>query len=90
MLRRLIFVVVAAAGIAAAQDPPTLVGRLNHVEGSVSFQPGGVMIGFRCNQSPADGRRSDLCRRGCARGDPRPRHRLPFGLADRLRVYDLR
>src|SRR5258708_18911064 len=42
MLRRLIFVVVAAAGIAAAQDPPTLVGRLNHVEGSVSFQPGGV------------------------------------------------
>src|SRR3981081_2210048 len=42
MLRRLIFVAVAAAGIVAAQDPPTRVGRLRHVEGSVSFQPGGV------------------------------------------------
>jgi len=42
MFRRIIFVAVAAAGMVAAQDPPTRVGRLNHVEGSVSFQPGGV------------------------------------------------
>src|ERR1700730_11648569 len=42
MFRRIILVAVAAAGMVAAQDPPTRVGRLNHVEGSVSFQPGGV------------------------------------------------
>jgi hypothetical protein len=41
-MRRLLFLIVAAAGAVAAQDPPTCVGRLNYVSGSVSFQPGGV------------------------------------------------
>src|SRR5215813_7133766 len=33
---------MAATGLVAAQDPPTRIGRLNYVSGSVSFQPGGV------------------------------------------------
>src|SRR5579863_6690255 len=33
---------IAIAGVVAAQDPPTRVGRLNYESGSVSFQPGGV------------------------------------------------
>src|SRR5579863_9407719 len=33
---------IAIAGVVAAQDPPTRIGRLNYVSGSVSFQPGGV------------------------------------------------
>src|SRR5215831_3085254 len=41
-MRRLLFLIVAAAGVVAAQDPPACVGRLNYVSGSVSFQPGGV------------------------------------------------
>ena|SRR5579864_2575441 len=42
MSRRLLFLLVAAAGVVAAQDPSTRVGRLNYVSGSVSFEPGGV------------------------------------------------
>jgi hypothetical protein len=33
---------MAVAGVVAGQDPPTRVGRLNYVMGSVSYQPGGV------------------------------------------------
>ena len=42
MRQRLLFLIVAVAGAVAAQDPPTQVGRLNYVTGSVSFQPGGL------------------------------------------------
>jgi hypothetical protein len=42
MLSRLSFIALAAAGLLAAQDPPSRVGRLNFITGSVSFQPGGA------------------------------------------------
>ena len=42
MSQRLLFLMIAIAGVVAAQDPPTRIGRLNYVSGSVSFQPGGV------------------------------------------------
>ncbi len=42
MSRRLLILMMAVAGVATAQDPPTRIGRLNYVSGSVSFQPGGV------------------------------------------------
>lgn len=42
MSRGLLFLMIAVAGVVAAQDPPTRIGRLNYVTGSVSFQPGGV------------------------------------------------
>src|SRR5215831_3250898 len=42
MLNRVLMAALAAAGIAVAQDPPSIVGRLSYVQGSVSFQPGGV------------------------------------------------
>jgi len=42
MLKRLLLAALAAAGIAAAQDPPSMAGRLSYVQGSVSFQPGGI------------------------------------------------
>jgi hypothetical protein len=44
MLKRVLMAALVAAGIAAAQDqdPPSIVGRLSYVQGSVSFQPGGV------------------------------------------------
>src|SRR5712692_7876636 len=42
MSRRLVLLIIATVGTLAAQDPPTRVGRLNYVTGSVSFQPGGV------------------------------------------------
>ncbi len=42
MSKQLFLAVLAAAGIVAAQDPPSLAGRLSYVRGSVSFQPGGV------------------------------------------------
>jgi len=42
MSRRLLFLILSAAGIVAAQDPPARVGRLNYVSGSVSFEPAGV------------------------------------------------
>ena len=48
MLKRLLVAALALAGVAAAQDPPSLVGRLSYVRGSVSFQPG------RTQRSPAN------------------------------------
>jgi hypothetical protein len=42
MLKQVLMVALAGAGILAAQDPPSLAGRLSFVQGSVSFQPGGV------------------------------------------------
>jgi hypothetical protein len=42
MLKRLSFVAMIAAGLLAAQDPPSRVGRLNFITGSVAFQPGGA------------------------------------------------
>src|SRR5438105_6948117 len=42
MVRRFLILVLAACGVAAAQDPPTRVARLNYLSGSVSFQPSGV------------------------------------------------
>jgi hypothetical protein len=38
----LLFWIVATTGVLVAQDPPARVGRLNYVNGSVSFQPDGV------------------------------------------------
>ncbi len=42
MSGRLLFLALATVGVLAAQDPPSSVGRLNYISGSVSFQPGGV------------------------------------------------
>lgn len=42
MSLRFFFLVVATVGVLAAQDPPSRVGRLNYIDGSVSFQPAGV------------------------------------------------
>jgi ferric-dicitrate binding protein FerR (iron transport regulator) len=42
MSKSLSFVAVIAAGLVSAQDPPSRVGRLNFITGSVSFQPGGA------------------------------------------------
>jgi hypothetical protein len=42
MLNKVLLAAVAAAGFLVAQDPPSLVGRLSYLQGSVSFQPGGV------------------------------------------------
>jgi hypothetical protein len=42
MSKRLFLAAIAATGILAAQDPPSLIGRLSYLQGSVSFQPGGV------------------------------------------------
>ncbi len=42
MSKQIFWAAIVAAGMLAAQDPPTLIGRLSHLEGSVSFQPGGV------------------------------------------------
>jgi hypothetical protein len=39
---RLLLTALGAIGLLSAQDPPTRVGRLSYVGGSVSFQPGGV------------------------------------------------
>jgi len=41
MLHRLL-IVLAAVGIAVAQDPPSRAGRISYVSGAVSFQPAGV------------------------------------------------
>ena len=40
--KNLIWLTLAVAAIASAQDPPGRVGRLGYMTGSVSFQPGGV------------------------------------------------
>jgi hypothetical protein len=42
MIRRTLVIVLAAAGLLAAQDPPTRAGRISYVSGAVSFQPAGV------------------------------------------------
>jgi len=42
MSGRLIVLVLVTVAALAAQDPPSSVGRLSYVGGSVSFQPGGV------------------------------------------------
>ena len=42
MSKRLFLAATAVAGILMAQDPPSLIGRLSYLQGSVSFQPGGV------------------------------------------------
>jgi hypothetical protein len=42
MSLRVLLVAIAAAGVLIAQDPPSRVGRLNFITGSVSFQPGGA------------------------------------------------
>ena len=42
MIRRLPFLMITAAGLLAAQDPPSIAGRLNYINGAVSFQPAGV------------------------------------------------
>ena len=42
MLKRLSFVATIATGLLTAQDPPSRVGRLNFITGSVAFQPGGA------------------------------------------------
>jgi hypothetical protein len=39
---RLLWIPLAGIGLVSAQDPPTRVGRLSYVGGSVSFQPGGL------------------------------------------------
>jgi hypothetical protein len=39
---RLLWIALAGIGLMSAQDPPTRVGRLSYVGGSVSFQPGGL------------------------------------------------
>jgi hypothetical protein len=41
-LPRLLLLTLSAIAVLSAQDPPTRVGRLSYVGGSVSFQPGGV------------------------------------------------
>src|SRR5579871_6386473 len=41
--KRILWLTLAVASVAAAQqDPPGRVGRLGYMQGSVSFQPGGV------------------------------------------------
>jgi hypothetical protein len=40
--RAVVLIVVSAAFLAAQTDPPGRVGRLNYMDGSVSFQPAGV------------------------------------------------
>lgn len=42
MSRRLLFLVPAVVGVLAAQDPPSRIGRVSYLSGSVSFQPAGV------------------------------------------------
>jgi hypothetical protein len=42
MTKRLLWLPVFLCGVAMAQDPPSLAGRLSYTSGSVSFQPGGV------------------------------------------------
>jgi hypothetical protein len=42
MSGRLVVLVLVTVAALAAQDPPSSVGRLSYVGGSVSFQPGGV------------------------------------------------
>jgi len=42
MSGRLILFALLTVGSLVAQDPPSSVGRLSYVAGSVSFQPGGV------------------------------------------------
>src|SRR5215472_8377425 len=42
MTKRLLWLPVFVCGVAMAQDPPSLAGRLSYTSGSVSFQPGGV------------------------------------------------
>jgi len=46
---RLMLLVMAAASLVAAQDPPTIAGRLNYVSGSVSFEPAGVTDWVQAN-----------------------------------------
>ncbi|MGO4882132.1 MAG: DUF6600 domain-containing protein [Bryobacteraceae bacterium] len=42
MLRRLLVIAAAAAGVLAAQDPPSRAGRISYISGTVSFEPAGV------------------------------------------------
>ncbi len=42
MTKRLLFLPVLVCGVAMAQDPPSLAGRLSYISGNVSFEPGGV------------------------------------------------
>jgi hypothetical protein len=61
MSKRLILAVIAAAGVLAAQDPPTRAGRLSYISGNVSFEPAGVTDWDRASLNrPADHRRSAL------------------------------
>jgi hypothetical protein len=42
MSKRLLPLLLVAAGVLAAQDPPGRVGRISYLNGSVSFEPAGV------------------------------------------------
>lgn len=42
MSRRLLLLLAGLGGLALAQDPPPIAGRLSYIHGAVSFQPAGV------------------------------------------------
>ncbi len=46
---RMLVLLMAATGLVAAQDPPTIAGRLNYVSGPVSFEPAGVTDWVQAN-----------------------------------------